>query len=147
MTPAPDRETALTDERRQDDGDSRERAITAARAAADKKGVDIVLLEVGEVLSIVDWFVITSAANPRQVRTVAEEVEEKIKVAGGPGPLRTEGLDDLRWVLLDYGDVVVHVFLDEAREYYDLERLWRDVPRLDWDESSGSATAVAAAGE
>ena len=71
--------------------------------------MDIVLLEVGEVLSIVDWFVITSAANPRQVRTIAEEVEEKIKVAGGPGPLRTEGFDDLRWVLLDYGDFVVHV--------------------------------------
>ena len=139
-----DREIELTDEQLQD---SRERAIAAARAASGKKGADIVLLEVGGVLTIVDWFVITSGANPRQVRTIAEEVEEKIKEAGGPGPLRTEGLDDLRWVLLDYGDVVVHVFHQEAREYYDLERLWSDVPRLDWDESTGSATAAAAAGE
>ena len=90
---------------------------------------------------------ITSAANPRQVRTIAEEVEEQIKAAGGPGPIRTEGLDDLRWALLDYGDVVVHVFHEEAREYYDLERLWSDVPRLDWDESTGSAVGAAAAGE
>jgi ribosome-associated protein len=89
---------------------------------------------VGEVLSIVDWFVITSAANARQVRTIAETVEEQLKAAGGGGPLRVEGLADARWILLDYGDVVVHVFLDEVREYYDLERLWADVPRIDLDD-------------
>jgi ribosome-associated protein len=99
-----------------------------------------VVLEVGEVLSIVDWFVITSASNPRQVRTIAEEVEARLKAAGSPGPLRTEGLDDARWVLLDFGDVVVHVFLDEVREFYALERLWGDVPRLDWE----AATPLAA---
>jgi ribosome-associated protein len=115
--------------------ESRERALEAARAAASKKGADTVLLEVGEVLSIVDWFVITSGANPRQVRTVAEEVEARLKAVDGTGPLRVEGLDDARWVLLDYGDVVVHVFLDEVRTYYELERLWGDVPRehLDGD--------------
>ena len=64
------------------------------------------------------------------------EVEEQITRAGGPKPLRTEGLDDLRWVLLDYGDFVVHVFSDEARAYYDLERLWRDVARVDWRDPS-----------
>ncbi|MEO9224371.1 MAG: ribosome silencing factor, partial [Acidimicrobiales bacterium] len=68
----------------------------------------------------------------RLVRTIADEVERQVAAAGGPRPIRVEGLDDLRWVLMDYGDFVVHVFVDEAREYYDLERLWRDVPQLDW---------------
>lgn len=89
------------------------------------------MLQVGEVIGIVDHFVITSAPNTRQVRTIAEEVETQVKAAGGGGALRTEGLDDAHWVLLDFGDVVVHVFLDETRAFYELERLWRDVPRLD----------------
>ena len=85
------------------------------------------------MLAIVDRFVIASAPNTRQVATIAEEIEARVKLAGGGGPLRHEGLDDLRWVLLDYGDVVVHVFLQEVREYYDLERLWSDVPKEAWE--------------
>ena len=104
----------------------------AARAADDKQGSDIVALDVGGILAIVDWFVITSASNVRQVRTIAEEVEEQVKRQSGDGPLRVEGMDDARWVLLDFGDVVVHVFLEEVRAFYELERLWGDVPRLDW---------------
>lgn len=92
------------------------------------------VLEVGEVLAIVDWFVIASAANPRQARTIAEEVEEQLRRHDGSGPLRVEGTDDARWILLDYGDIAVHVFLEEARSYYDLERLWADVGHLDWRE-------------
>jgi ribosome-associated protein len=88
------------------------------------------------VLSIVEHFVITSAPNSRQVRTIAEEVEEKLKAAGLGSPIRTEGLDDLTWVLLDYGDVVVHVFLDETRAFYDLERLWSDAPRVAWEDEA-----------
>jgi len=107
---------------------------TAARAADDKKGEDTVILQVGQVLAITDAFVITSGANARQVRTIAEEVEEKVKVDGGPAPLRVEGLDDARWVLMDYGDFVVHVFLDEVRRFYDLERLWGDAPVWDWQD-------------
>lgn len=122
-----------------DDQRGRALAVAAAHAAADKQGTDIVVLEVGEVLTIVDWFVITSASNARQVRTIAEEVEARSKADGGPGPLRTEGLDDARWVLLDFGEVVVHVFLDEVREYYALERLWSDVPRLDWESVPAAA--------
>jgi ribosome-associated protein len=106
----------------------------AAHAADDKKGTDTIALEVGEVLAITDAFVITSAPNDRLVRTIAEEIERRLKEEGGPSPRAVEGLDDARWVLLDYGDFVVHVFLDEAREYYDLERLWLDAPRLDWAE-------------
>ena len=108
---------------------SRERALVAARAAASKKGTDTVVLDVGEVLAIVDYFVITSGSNSRLVQTLAEEVEAVLKANGG-GPLRVEGYDDATWVLLDCGDVVVHVFLDEVRSYYELERLWSDVPRV-----------------
>lgn len=114
--------------------DIRQQTIVAARAASAKKGEDPVILEVGGVLAITDAFVITSGSNPRQVRTIAEEVEARVAEECGPKPLRTEGLDDARWVLLDYGDFVVHVFLDEVRRYYDLERLWSDAPRVDWDE-------------
>ena len=114
----------------------------AARAADDKQGSDIVALDVGGVLAIVDWFVITSAGNARQVRTIAEEVEEQVKRQSGDGPLRVEGMDDARWVLLDFGDVVVHVFLEEVRAFYELERLWSDVPRLDWAAPPADHTAV-----
>ena len=109
-------------------------AAVAARAASDKLGSDTVVLEVGQVLAITDAFVITSGANSRQVRTIADEVERAVKADDGPSPIRIEGLDDARWVLLDYGDFVVHVFLDEARRYYDLERLWSDAPRVAWAE-------------
>jgi ribosome-associated protein len=107
-------------------------AIEAARAADDKSAADVVVLEVGPVMAVCGWFVIASGSNTRLVRSVAESVEEQVAAAGGPKPLRTEGFDDLRWVLLDYGDFVVHVFSDEARKFYDLERLWSDVPRVDW---------------
>ena len=90
------------------------------------------MLDVGEVLSITTWFVVTSGSNPRQVRTIAEEVERVVAEEGGPRPRRVEGLDALQWVLIDYGDFVVHVFHSDARKFYDLERLWGDVPRLEW---------------
>lgn len=109
-------------------------AATAARAAEEKKATSTVVLEVGPILAITDAFVITSANNQRLVKTIADEVERQVKAAGGPSPLRIEGLDDARWVLLDYGDFVVHVFLDEVREYYDLERLWADAERIDWED-------------
>ena len=111
-------------------------AILAAQAASSKKGTDPVVLAVGDVLSITDFFVIVSGTNPRQVRTIADEVEEQVRDAGGPKPLRVEGLDDLHWVLVDYGEFVVHVFLQETREYYELERLWSDVPTVEWEEST-----------
>lgn len=112
----------------------RDWCATAARASWEKGGEDTVILSVGKTISITDAFVITSGTNPRQVRTIAEEVEDKIKKAGGPAPLRTEGLDDARWVLMDFGDFVVHVLLDEAREFYQLDRLWSDAERWDWDQ-------------
>ncbi len=114
--------------------DVREWARMAARAAASKGGQDTVVLEVGQVLAITDAFVITSGRNSRQVATIAEEVEAQLKAGAGISPLRTEGRSDGQWVLLDYGDFVVHAFLDEVRAYYELERLWSDAPRLEWEE-------------
>lgn len=120
--------------------------LVAARAADAKNGTEVVVLDVGDVLAVCGWFVIASASNDRLVRAIAEEVEEVVGREGGPKPLRVEGLDDLRWVLLDYGDFVVHVFLQETREYYDLERLWSDVPRLDWQAGAAGTIDGSAGG-
>jgi ribosome-associated protein len=94
--------------------------------------VDPTVLEVGEIIAITEYFVITGAPNGRQVRTIVEEVERRIKDESGESPRSIEGMADATWVLLDYGDVIVHVFLGDAREYYDLERLWADAPRVAW---------------
>ncbi|MGC8463407.1 MAG: ribosome silencing factor [Acidimicrobiales bacterium] len=111
---------------------TRQRCTVVADAAASKGGLDTVVLVMGDLLSVTEAFVITSGTNVRQVRTIVEEVERQVKASGGPGPLRVEGLDDARWVLMDYGDVLVHVFLEEARSFYDLEHLWSGAPRLAW---------------
>jgi ribosome-associated protein len=109
-------------------------AVLAARAADDKLGLDTVVLDVGDVLAVTDLFVITNGSNARQVKAIVDEVESKIADAGGPRPLRVEGLDTLEWVLLDYGPFVVHVFDAEQRSFYRLERLWGDRPRVDWKQ-------------
>lgn len=118
----------------------REWALIAARTADEKQGANTIIIDVGAVLAITDEFVITSGRNSRQVRTIAEEIEEAIKAAGGPGPMRVEGLSDLTWVLLDYGDIVVHVFAEETRRFYDIERLYRDVPRVEWEPLTAART-------
>ena len=137
----------MTTRRARDLDEVRTWAALAARAADSKKATSTVVLEVGPILAITDAFVITSGSNTRLVRTIAEEVERQVKSGGGPSPLRTEGLDDARWVLLDYGDFVVHVFLDEARSYYDLERLWSDADRVDWEALVAALPLPAASGE
>ncbi len=109
-----------------------EEAMVAAAAADEKLGRDTVVLAMGELLGVVDAFVITSGRNVRQVRTLVEEVERRVKASSGRPPLRVEGLRDAGWVLMDYGDFVVHVFLDETRDYYDLEHLWSGAPRVRW---------------
>ena len=110
------------------------RVAVAAAAASAKKGEDIVALDVGDILSITDAFVITSASNSRHVRTIVDEIERAMKEHASVPPTSVEGLDDATWVLLDYGDIVVHVFLDETRAYYELERLWADAPRVEWEQ-------------
>lgn len=115
--------------------DSLQWVIQAARAADSKTDEETVVLDVGDVLSITGWFVITGGSNTRQVRALASFIEEEVAAAGGPKPIRIEGLDSMQWVLLDYGDFIVHVLLKETRDFYDVERLWRDVPVIDWKES------------
>ena len=105
--------------------------LVAAGAASSKTDDPTVVLDVGDLLGITDHFVITSGTNVRQVRTIAEEIELQSKSPEAAAPRCVEGLDDARWVLLDYGQFVVHVFLDEARHYYNLERLWSDAPRVE----------------
>lgn len=107
--------------------------------ADDKKAEHTVVLDVGDILSITDAFVITSAGNTRLVRTVVEEIERALREHEGMRPVSVEGLDDASWVLLDYGELVVHVFLTETRAYYDLDRLWSDAPALDWARSTAAA--------
>ncbi len=120
----------------------------AAAAASSKLGEGTLVLAVGDALVVTDHFVITNGNNKRQVRAIADEVEHQLKLVGGPSPVRTEGLDSFEWVLLDYGAFVVHVFTPEAREYYQLERLWKDCDQLDWQKHLPARPAVdsAAAG-
>jgi ribosome-associated protein len=118
--------------------DAMERSRIAAAAAADKKADEILILDVGDILGIADAFVIASASNTRQVRTIIEEVEKQLREQADARPRFVEGLDDASWVLLDYGDVVVHVFLTETREFYGLERLWSDAARVPWENAAAS---------
>ncbi|MCE2525245.1 MAG: ribosome silencing factor [Acidimicrobiia bacterium] len=108
-------------------------ASAGARAAQDHFGRDTLLIDVAELLAVCDFFVITSGANQRQVKAICEAVIEGVSAAGGPKPLSVEGLTARSWVLVDYGDFVVHVFSEQGRDYYQLERLWGDCPRLSWD--------------
>jgi ribosome-associated protein len=113
-----------------------EASLVAARAAEAKSGEDTAVLAMGELLGLTDAFVITSGRNSRQVRTIVDEVERQVAEVHGRKPTRVEGLNDARWVLMDYGDFLVHVFLDEARDFYDLEHLWTDAPRITWSSAA-----------
>jgi ribosome-associated protein len=110
-------------------------ALVAARAADDKLATDTVVIDVGDVLGITGWFVITTGRNTRQVKAIAEAIEADLSEAGGPRPLRSEGRDEFSWVLIDYGGFVVHVFETEARSHYGLDRLWSDRPHVALDPS------------
>ena len=107
-------------------------ARIAARAMDDKQAAEVMVLPVGDVLAITEYFVVGHASNPRQVRAVTDEVLRVVRETTGRGPLRTEGTGEKQWVLIDYGDVVVHVFAEETRRFYEIERLYRDVTPVDW---------------
>jgi ribosome-associated protein len=117
---------------RTDDDESRRLAVAAARVADAGKGTDVRVLDVGDVLAVTSFFVIVGAPNRRLVRSLVDEIEGRCRELTGRSPLRTEGVREQQWVLLDYGDVVVHVFLEEIRAFYEIERLYRDVPVVDW---------------
>jgi ribosome-associated protein len=119
---------------------ARELALVAAQAAADKKADDIRIIDVGDHMVITDIFLLASASNERQVLAIVDEIEAKLS-AGGSKPARREGARGGRWVLLDYVDLVVHVQHAEEREFYALDRLWKDcpvIPFADRDQPAGA---------
>lgn len=120
--------------------DAVEAAQVAASAIADKKGEDVALLDLSGLLVVTDVFLVASGTSNRHVRTLADDAEMALRSLDRK-PIRREGVDHGEWVLLDYGDVVIHVFDKETRAYYELERLWADAPRIDFEPSSSSTDA------
>ncbi len=107
-----------------------ERIAMALQAAGEKKATASVLLDLREIASFTDYFMITSGTNERQVRAISDEIVETLKKAGSPA-LRVEGYKTAEWILVDYGDFLVHIFDEKARKFYDLERLWRESKRVE----------------
>jgi ribosome-associated protein len=110
-------------------------ACRCAQIAEDFRGKETVVLDLTEITPIFDFFVITTGASPRQLRSLVEEVRQAMKSRGNP-PLGVEGDERSPWILQDYGDVVLHAFLPEARSLYDLEHLWADARRVDWKQAT-----------
>ncbi len=121
---------------------SRDHAIIAARAADEKKATDIVVQNVGELIGVTDYFVIVTASNSRQVSAIVDAVEEAERLQAGIKPLHREETRDGSWELLDYGNIVIHVFQPETREFYRLEALWNDAPVMDLAAEAGITDAV-----
>jgi ribosome-associated protein len=111
-----------------------EEILLAANAASEKKAVDLLVLDLRSVASFTDYFVLCSGSNVRQVQSIADGVEQELRTHGRR-PLHTEGYSAAEWILLDYGDFIVHVFGAQARKFYDLERLWRDAGRVPLPDS------------
>ena len=107
-----------------------QRVRTAVQAAVDKKAFDLAVLSVGELTSIADFFVLCSANTERQTQAIADSVMQKVRAQESVKPLLVEGTTPGRWILIDYGDFIVHVFTEECRRYYGLERLWGDAPNM-----------------
>jgi ribosome-associated protein len=107
-----------------------DRIMMVLSAAGEKKAIESVVLDLREIASFTDYFVICSGANERQVQAISDEVVETLKKAGSP-VTRVEGYKTAEWILLDYGDFVVHIFAEKARRFYDLERLWRESRRVE----------------
>ena len=117
-------------------------AQIAARAADEKLAANTLVIDVAEVLAITDIFLITAGNNPRQVRAIANNIEEMVVRAGGPKTVRREGHDTFEWVLLDFGVFICHVFVAEHRAYYELERLYGDRPRIEWASDEPAETSA-----
>lgn len=120
---------------------AKEMAMVAMQAADDKKAEDILTLDVAELLVVTEYFVLATGRTDVQVHAIADEIEEQLRVQCNEKPIGREGLSEKKWILLDYGDVVVHVFQPQEREYYRLERLWGDAPRLSLPDSEPPAAA------
>jgi ribosome-associated protein len=114
-----------------------ERVLLALHAAGEKKAIALTVLDLQEIASFTDYFIIASGTNLRQVQAIADEVVDQLKKQGTRAA-RVEGYQKGEWILVDYGDFIVHIFEDKARRFYDLERLWRDAPRYDVPPETGS---------
>jgi len=111
------------------DLDSRKRALLCINASMEKKAKDLVILKVKEISAFADYFIICSGTSDRQVRAIADSIQERLKLAGVL-PLGVEGETVGHWILMDYDDVIIHIFLETVRTFYDLERLWSEAPRM-----------------
>lgn len=121
------------------------RLAVVVDAIADKQGERIVLMDMREALGVIDAFVVAHGRNARHVRTLVDEVHDQVRDAcGGEQPARTEGMADATWVLMDYGDIVVHVFDEATRSFYDLEHLWRHAPQLELGDAAPAGEAAGA---
>lgn len=109
------------------------RACRAARTAADNKGGDVLVLDMRALTPLFDFFVIATGTSRRQIHTLAEEIDEALRGVGDTR-MGIEGYEASKWVVQDYGDVVVHVFDPDTRDYYKLEELWADAPKVDWQD-------------
>lgn len=114
-------------------------ADAAAHAIDDKKGLDIAVMDVSDHLVITDVFVMATGTSRRHVKSLSDAVIEKLRGDLDRRPLRKEGTEEANWILLDYGDIVVHVFDEETREFYDLERLWGNAPRISFEPATAEA--------
>ena len=114
------------------DLNSLELAVFIARVIDEKQGENTIVLPVGPVVGITEYFIVTSASNARLVRAITDSVLNNVREAVGKGPLRSEGTREQQWVLIDYGDVVVHLFIDEMRRFYEIERLYKDIVPTPW---------------
>jgi ribosome-associated protein len=128
--------------RKKEKNDSRERVLLCVNAALERKAKELIILKVREISAFADYFILCSGTSDRQVRAVAAAIQENLKKAGIL-PLGVEGEDAGRWVLLDYDDVIIHVFLESARTFYDLERLWSGTVRMAVPDETDSLKELA----
>ncbi len=121
--------------------DSRARALLCINASLEKKAKDLVILNVKEISAFADYFLICSGTSDRQLRAIAAAIQENLKIAGIT-PLGIEGETAGQWILMDYDDVIIHIFLDTVRTFYDLERLWSEAPRMAVPDETVSVKAL-----
>ena len=113
---------------------ARKLALACARVAEENRGRDVLVLDLRKLTQVVDYFVIATGTSRRQIHAMGDEIDRNLNLLG-ERKMGIEGYSDSRWVLLDYGNVVVHLFDDETRRYYDLENLWGDAERVEWNQS------------
>ena len=116
-----------------------EKTALISQIVADRKAIDVVVLDMANASSITDYFLICSGGSERQVQAIADAIDEQLKKAGMTA-LGVEGYRDGRWILMDFGDVIVHIFSQELRDFYDLERLWANAPKIDLSREIASVT-------